>query len=83
MSARHPYQGITLMKKQNLEERVVSLEKKVAELESSLNGGYQKDWRRTFGMFTGDEGMKRVDEEARKIRERDRQKTRPRKAKSE
>ena len=64
------------MKKQNLEERVACLEKKVAELEGSLNGGYQKDWRRTFGMFTGDEGMKRVDEEARKIRERDRQKTR-------
>jgi len=54
------------MKKQHLEERVASLEKKVAELESSLNGGDQKDWRRTFGMFTGDEGMKRVDEEARK-----------------
>ncbi len=74
---------ITLMKKQTLEERVAFLEKKVAELESSLNGGYQKDWRRTFGMFTGDEDMKRVDEEARKIRERDRQKTRRRKAQSE
>lgn len=64
------------MKKQNLEERVASLEKKVAELERSLNGSYQKDWRRTFGMFTGDEGMKRVDEEARKTRERDRQQAR-------
>jgi len=71
------------MKVQNLEERVVFQEKKVAELERSLNGGSQKDWRRTFGMFTGDEGMKRVDEQARKIRERDRQKTRRRKAKSE
>jgi hypothetical protein len=70
------------MKKQKLEERVASLEKKVAELENALNGGYQKDWRRTFGMFTGDEGMKRVDEEARKIRERDRQQTPRRKAKS-
>jgi len=70
------------MKKQNLEDSVAALEEKLAELESSLNGGYQKDWRRTFGMFTGDEGMKRVDEEARKIRERDRQETRRRKAKS-
>jgi hypothetical protein len=71
------------MKKQNLEERLVFLEKKVAELQTSLNGGYQRDWRRTFGMFTGDEGMKRVDAEARKIRERDRQRIRRRKAKSE
>jgi hypothetical protein len=67
------------VKKQILEERVACLEKKLAALECSLNGGYQKDWRRTFGMFTGDEGMKRVDEEARKIRERDRPKTRRRK----
>ena len=66
------------MKKQNLEERVALLEQKFAELESSLNGGYTRDWRRTFGMFTGDEGMKRVDEEARKIRERDREKARRR-----
>lgn len=70
------------MKKQNLEERVAALEKKVAELGSALNGVYQKNWRRTFGIFTGDEGMKRVDEEARKIRERDRQKVAVRKAKT-
>ncbi len=63
----------------SLEERVAALEKKMAELESALqNRGYRKDWQSTFGMFTGDEGMKRVDEAARKIRERDRQKTRRR-----
>ena len=70
------------MKKPSLEERVAALEKKLAELESSLSEGYQKDWRRTFGMFTGDEGMKRVAEEALKIREKDRQKAKRRKAKS-
>jgi hypothetical protein len=70
------------MTKQNLEDRVASLEKKVTALESLQNGSYHRDWRRTFGMFTGDEGMKRVDEEARKIRELDRQKAR-RKANSD
>jgi hypothetical protein len=69
------------MKKPNLEERVAFLEKKVAELENVLNGSNEKDWRSTFGMFTGDEVMKRIHEEARKIRERDRQKVRRRKAK--
>ncbi len=71
------------MKKQELEERVASLEKKVADLENSLNGAHQADWRRAVGMFTGDEGMKRVDEEARKFRERDRQKARRAETKSQ
>ena len=70
------------MKKPSLEERVAALEKKLAELEKSTNGSYQKDWRRTVGMFTGDEGMKRVFEEAKKIRERVRQKEKQRKTKS-
>lgn len=32
----------------------------------------KKDWRRTIGIFAGDEVMKQIDEEARKIREADR-----------
>lgn len=31
-----------------------------------------KDWQRTLGMFAGDELMKRIDREARKVRESDR-----------
>ena len=56
-----------------LEERVAALENKVYQL---LRGSRrQKDWRRTLGMFAGDELMKEIDAEARKIREADRQAT--------
>jgi hypothetical protein len=63
----------------SLEKRVAQLELQVAKLQSELstspprNG---KDWRRTIGMFTDDPGMKEIFEEARKIREADRRKTR-------
>jgi hypothetical protein len=56
-----------------LEERVSELEKKVAHLMANSN---QKDWRRSLGMFTGDEIMKQIDEEGRKIREQDRREAR-------
>ena len=35
-----------------------------------------RDWRSTIGMFGGDEIMKQIDEEGRKIREKDREKAR-------
>jgi len=56
-----------------LQERVAELEKKVAQLMANSN---QKDWRRTLGMFTGDEIMKQIDEEGRKIREKERRQAR-------
>jgi hypothetical protein len=56
-----------------LEERVSELEKKMAQLMANSN---QKDWRRSLGMFTGDEIMKQIDEEGRKIREKDRREAR-------
>jgi hypothetical protein len=56
-----------------LQERVAELEKKVAQLMANPN---QKDWRRTLGMFTGDEIMKQIDEEGRKIREKERRQAR-------
>jgi activator of HSP90 ATPase len=57
----------------SLKERVASLEKQVEELQATiLSKPRKKDWRRTIGMFTGDEVMKRIDEEARKYREADR-----------
>ncbi len=53
-----------------LEERVAALESKVGQiLRGSLR---QKDWRRTLGMFAGDELMKQIDAEGPKIREADR-----------
>ena len=71
------------MSRLNLEERVAALERQVAELKETVaNGMREKDWRRTIGMFSGDEVMKRIDEEARKYREADRRKARARWAKS-
>jgi hypothetical protein len=62
-------------------ERIAQLEAKIAELSgrvSALEG--TKDWRSTFGMFTGNETMKRIDAAGRRIREQDRQKARRRRA---
>jgi hypothetical protein len=57
----------------NLEERVAALEQQVSTLlAAQSNGGREKDWRRTLGMFTGDEVMRAIDEEALRYREEDR-----------
>jgi hypothetical protein len=53
-----------------LEDRVAALESAVEQLVHSSRR--QKDWRRTLGMFAGDEVMKQIDAEGRKIREADR-----------
>lgn len=56
-----------------LERRISVLESKVDRL---LKGPQRKkDWRRTVGMFAGDDLMKEIDEEGRKIREEDRRAT--------
>lgn len=56
-----------------LEDRVAALEGAVEQL---MHGSRrQKDWRRTLGMFAGDELMKQIDAEARKVREADRRAT--------
>lgn len=62
-------------------ERLAALEKQVGELARRLLAlEAPKDWRSTIGMFSGNEGMKEVFEEGRKIREADRAKARkPRK----
>jgi hypothetical protein len=65
------------MAKPSLEERVAALERQVAELKNSLDKAVgNKNWLSTVGMFSGDEVMKRIDEEGRKWREAERRKTR-------
>jgi hypothetical protein len=71
------------MSKPTLEQRVAALEHQVAELKTAVETGERpKDWRRTIGMFTGDEGMKEIFDEAMKIREADRERARRRYTKS-
>ena len=61
------------MSQGSLEERVVELEKKMSLLLKNGAGRVRrKDWRRTIGMFTGDDVMREIFEEARKMREADR-----------
>jgi hypothetical protein len=61
------------MARATLEERVAALERQVGALLANGNGKRgAKDWRRTRGAFTGDDLMKQVFEEGRKIREADR-----------
>jgi hypothetical protein len=67
------------MSQQTLEERVAALEKEVARLSNQFrpNGEPGRDdWKSTIGMFANDPVMKEILDEARKIRERDREKTR-------
>jgi len=67
------------MSQASLERRVAALEKQVAQL--MANGVVtppRKDWRRTVGMFAGDEMMKRIDEAGQAWREQERRKSRRR-----
>ena len=58
------------MSRATLEERVAALERQVGALLANHAGtGRAKDWRRTRGVFTGDDLMKQVFEEGRKIRD--------------
>jgi hypothetical protein len=55
---------------ESLAQRVATLEKELAEQKARTI--QKKDWRRTVGMFTGNEFQKQVDAEAQAIREADR-----------
>jgi hypothetical protein len=70
------------MASQSLEQRVAELESQVNQLRdevrrSKLSTG--KDWRRTIGAFTDNEGMQEILQEAMRIREAGRQKARSKK----
>jgi hypothetical protein len=70
------------MSRATLEGRVAALERQVSALLADPAGrGRAKDWRHTRGVFTGDDLMKQVFEEGRKLRvaERKRAQTRSRK----
>jgi hypothetical protein len=57
------------MSRATLEERVTALERHVgALLADRAKTQRAKDWRRTRGAFTGDDFMKQVFEEGRRIR---------------
>lgn len=67
------------MKQVTLAGRVQALESRVSELAEALLAARtqrKKDWRRTIGAFTDDEGLKEILQEAIRLREIDRQKTR-------
>jgi hypothetical protein len=67
------------MSQPNLEKRVGALEKLVAALLANpMADRGAKDWRRTRGIFTGDDLMKQIFEEGRKIREAERKRPQPR-----
>jgi hypothetical protein len=62
-----------------LERRVAVLESRMTQLQDELRaarGRREKDWRRTIGAFTDDEGMKEILKEAMQLREADRRKAR-------
>ncbi|HZU35391.1 MAG TPA: hypothetical protein VFA18_05765 [Gemmataceae bacterium] len=61
----------------SVEERISALERAVAELiQARQVAGRRKDWKRTVGMFSGNELMKQIDAAGQKIREQDRQRAR-------
>ena len=70
------------MSRATLEERVATLEKQVLPLLANQTGtGSTKDWRRTRGAFSGDDFMKQIFEEGRKIRQAERKRAQVRSGK--
>ncbi|MGO9468960.1 MAG: hypothetical protein ACLQIB_19840 [Isosphaeraceae bacterium] len=67
------------MARATLEERVAALERQVrALLANPPRTARDKDWRRTRGVFTGDDLTKQVFDEGRKIRDADGKRAQPR-----
>jgi hypothetical protein len=65
-----------------LEKRVAALEEQVDAMLAGQTEGPGKDWRSTQGAFTGDDVMKQIFEEGRKIREADRKRAQRRNGKT-
>jgi hypothetical protein len=67
------------MATQNLEQRVEILESQLGKLLGDVRASkpaWSKDWRRTIGAFTDDEGMQQILRDAMRLREADRKKFR-------
>ena len=66
------------MSPQQIEQRLARLESRVDELQAELTASKRpgKDWRRTIGAFTDDEGMKEILKGAMQLREEDRKRAR-------
>jgi hypothetical protein len=61
------------MAQNTLTKRLETLEKQVAKLTARISAlDAQPNWRRAVGMFAGDEYMRKIFAEGRKIREADR-----------
>jgi hypothetical protein len=71
------------MEQAKLEARITELERQLAMLKAQVATLIQpNDWRSVVGMFAGDEVMKQILEQGRKIREEDRRRTKPKPSKS-
>lgn len=71
------------MEQAKLEERIAELERQVATLKAQVATLIKpNDWRSVVGMFAGDEVMKQILEQGRKIREEDRRRTKPKPSKN-
>ena len=67
------------MATQSLEQRVEKLESQLGKLRDEFRArteGKSKDWRRTIGAFTDDEGMQQILQDAMRLRQADRKKAR-------
>ena len=70
------------MSQASLEKRVEALEKQVSTLLAAQTRHHRsKDWHSLIGIFTGDDVMKQIFKEGRKIREADRKRGRPKRTK--
>ncbi len=70
------------MPRATLEERVAALETQMGALLANQTATPRgKDWRRKRGVFTGDDLMKQIFEEGRKIRNAQKKRSQPRNAK--
>ena len=66
------------MTTQDLLQRIENLEMQLGKLRDEVRNGKRpksKDWRRTIGAFTDDEGMQLILRDAMRLREDDRKKT--------